>query len=73
MLECAPKLAAIDEEANDQIVQRRCFGKANRAAHETFAPGPHIDVFALDFLCMLLANLMLLWVDMPLVGPHPSV
>jgi len=34
-------------------------------------PGPQIEVFALDFLCMLLANLMLLWVDMPLVGPPP--
>ena len=71
MLGCDPKLVAIDEEANHQIVHRRRFGKANRATHETLDPGPQIDVFALDFLCILLANVMLLWVDMPLVGPPP--
>jgi hypothetical protein len=42
MLECDPKLVAIDEETNDQIVHRRRFGKANRAAHETLDPGPQI-------------------------------
>ena len=71
MLDCDPKLGAIDEETNDQIVHRRRCGKANRAAHETLDPGPQIDVFALDFLRMLLANVMLLWVDIPLVGPPP--
>ena len=30
-----PKLIAIDEEANHQIVHRRRFGKANGATHET--------------------------------------
>ena len=55
-----PKLIAIDEETNDQIVHRRRFGKAHRATHETLDPGPHIDVFALDFLRVLLANVMLL-------------
>ena len=40
MLDCDPKLGAIDEETNDQIVHRRRFGKANRAAHETLDPGP---------------------------------
>jgi len=39
MLECAPKLVVIDEDANDQIVHRHCFGKANRAAHETPCSG----------------------------------
>jgi len=29
MLDCDPKLGAIDEETNDQIVHRRRFGKAN--------------------------------------------
>ncbi len=66
-----PKLIAIDEETNDQIVHRRRFGKANRATHETLDPGPHIDVFALDFLRLLLANVMLLRVDMPLVRSPP--
>jgi len=66
-----PKLIAIDEETNDQIVHRRRCGKANRATHETLDPGPQIDVFALDFLRMLLANVMLLRVDMPLVSPPP--
>ena len=67
-----PKLIAIDEETNDQIVHRRRLGKANRATHETLDPGPQIDVLALDFLRMLLANVMLLWVDMPLVR-SPSI
>jgi hypothetical protein len=66
-----PKLIAIDEETNDQIVHRRRFGKANRATHKTLDPGPQVDVFALDFLRVLLANVMLFWVDMPLVRPLP--
>src|SRR5712691_10348807 len=65
------KLIAIDEEANHQIMHGRRFGKANCATHKTLDPGPQIDVFALDFLRMLLANLMLLWIDIPLVGPPP--
>jgi hypothetical protein len=67
-----PKLIAIDEEANDQIVHRCRFGKAHGATYEPFHPGRQIEVFALDFLCMLLANVMLLWGDMLLVGA-PSV
>ena len=39
VLEGYPKLIAIHEEANHQIVHRRRLGKANRAAHETFDPG----------------------------------
>jgi len=52
-------------------VHRRRFGKANRATHETLDPGPQIDVFALNFLRMLLAHVMLRRVDMPLVRPPP--
>src|SRR5215510_10084327 len=48
------KLIAIDEETNHQIMHGRRFGKANRATHETLDPGPQIDVFALDFLRILL-------------------
>ena len=49
----------------------RCFGKANRAAHETLDLGAQIDVLAFDFLRILLANVMLPWVDVPLVSPPP--
>ena len=46
-------------------------GEAQRAADEPRAPGPQIDVFALDFLRIGLANPMLFGVDVPLVGPPP--
>ena len=73
MLECNPKLIAIDEETNDQFMHGCRFGKTNRAAHKTFDPGPQIAMFALDFLRMLLAYVMLRGGDMPLVRLHPSV
>ena len=72
MLDYHSKLVAIDEEADHQIVHGRRFGKANGAAHEPFNPSPQIDVFTLDFLRILLAHMMLRWVDMPLVGA-PSI
>ena len=53
MSEESPKLIAIDEEADHQIVHRCRFGKANRATHEPLDPGPQIDVFALDCLRVL--------------------
>ena len=43
-------------------------GKAQCATHEPLNPGPEIDVLALDFLRVLLAYVMLFWIDMPLVG-----
>jgi hypothetical protein len=73
VLDCYPKLVAIDEQADHQVVPGRRFGKANATTHETLDPCPQIDVFALDFLRVFLANVMLLWVDVPLVRPHPSV
>jgi len=72
VLDCYPKLVAIDEEANHQIVHGRRFRKAHGTTHETLDPGPQIEVCTLDFLRMLLANVMLRWVDMPLVGA-PSI
>src|SRR6266446_4299099 len=72
VLECAPKLVAIDEEADHQIVHRRCFGKTNRPAYKTFDPSPQVDVFTLDSLRVLLTHVMLRWVDIPLVRP-PSI
>jgi hypothetical protein len=67
-----PKLVAIDKEADHQIVHGRRFGKANGATHEPLDAGAQIDVFALDFLRVLLAHLMLLGIEVPLVGP-PAV
>src|SRR5499427_698879 len=67
-----PKLIAIDEEANHQIVHGDRFGKANGTAHQPFDPGPHVDVLAFDFLRIRLSNVMLRWGDMPLVRP-PSI
>ena len=55
VLDCYPKLVAIDEQPDHQVVHGRRFGKANRATHETFDPCPQIDVFAFDFLHVFLA------------------
>src|SRR5215831_15317648 len=47
-------------------------GETYRATHSSFDPRPQIAVFALDFLRVLLAHLMLLGIEMSLVGP-PAV
>ena len=67
-----PKLIAIDEEANHQIVHSDRFGKAHGATYKPLHLGPQIDVLAFDFLRILLPHRVLLWVDMPLVRP-PSI
>jgi hypothetical protein len=46
-------------------------GKTDCAAHQPFDPGPQIDVFALDFLRIVLAHPMLFGVEVPLVGTPP--
>src|SRR5215467_13202459 len=66
------KLIPIDEQPNHQIVHLFRLGKAQGATHKPLHPGPEIDGLALDFLRVLLTYVMLLWVDMPLIGP-PSV
>ena len=66
------KFIPIDEQPNHQIVHAFRLGKAQRATHQPLDPGPEIDVFALDFLRVLLAYVMLLDSDMPLIGP-PAV
>ena len=58
-LDVSPKLLAIDEETDHQIMHGRCFREANGAAHETLNPGPQIDMFALDDLHVLFADYML--------------
>ena len=47
----------------------RCrFGKAHRVAHETLDSGVQSDARAFDFLRALLADFVLLRVDMALIG-----
>jgi hypothetical protein len=46
-------------------------GKTDGATYQPLDPRPQIDVLALDFLRVVLANLMLLGINMPLVGPPP--
>ena len=66
------KFMPIDEEPNQQIVHAFRLGKAQRATNQPLDPDPEIDVLALDFLRVLLAHLMLLGIDVPLVG-SPAV
>jgi len=65
------KFIAIDEQPNHQVVHLFRLGKAHRTTHSPLHPGPQIDVFALDFLRVLLPHLVLLGLDMPLVGAPP--
>ena len=71
MLDCYPKLIAIDEEPDDEIVHGRRLGKADRATDEPFNPGPQVDVLAFDLLRLGFANRVLLGIDVSLVGPPP--
>ena len=66
------KFIPIDEQPNHQIVHAFRLGKAQRATNQPRNPGPEIAVFALDFLRVLLASVMLLDIAMPLLGP-PAV
>ena len=66
------KFVAIDEESNHEIMHGLRLGEAQRAADQPLDPGPQIDVFAFDLLRVLLAHLMLLSIEMPLVG-SPAV
>ncbi len=69
MSEESPKLIAIDEETNHQIVHGCRLGKANRATYEPLDPSPEIDVFALDGLRVLFTDDVLLRNEMALVCP----
>jgi len=69
MSEGPPKLIAIDEEADHQIVHSYRLGKTNRATYEPLEPSPQIDVFALDGLRVLFTDDVLLRNEMPLVRP----
>jgi hypothetical protein len=67
-----PKLVTIDEKADYQVGHGRRCGKTNATTYETLDPCPQIARLPLDFLRMLLANLMLLWSDVPFVSA-PSI
>src|SRR5262245_38115322 len=67
MSEESPKLIAIEEEADHQIVQGCRFGNANRATYESLDPCPQIHVFARNGLLGLFTDDVLLWDEMPLV------
>src|SRR5262249_30170737 len=67
----SPKFIAIDEQPNDQIVHVVRLGETDRAAYQPLDPGSKINVFALYFLRVVLANPMLCDVDVPLVGTPP--
>ena len=69
MSEGSPKLIAIDEETDHQIMHGCRLGKANRAAYKPLDPSPQIDVFALTGLRVLFTDDVLLRDDMPLVRP----
>ena len=45
-------------------------GETDRAAHQPLDPGPKINVFALNFLGVVLAHLMLVGIDVPLVADY---
>jgi hypothetical protein len=47
MLDCHPKLVAIDEEPDHEIVHSRRLGKADRATDKPFNTRAQIDVFLL--------------------------
>jgi hypothetical protein len=67
----APEFVAIDEQPNDEIVHALRLGKAQRATHSPFDPGPQVDVLTLDCLRVLFPHLMLLGSKMPLIGSPP--
>jgi hypothetical protein len=71
MLDGYPKLVAIDEEPDHEIVHGRRLGKADRATYEPFNPRPQIEVFTVDFLRIGLAHFVLRRVNMALVGTPP--
>ena len=71
MLDCYPKLIAIDEEPDDEIVHGRRLRKAYCATDVSFHPGPQVDVLAFDLLRLGFANRVLLRSAVVLVGPPP--
>ncbi len=70
-LDCHPKFVAIDEKTDHQIVHALGLGKANCATHQALNSGPKIEVFVLNFLCLVLADAMRIGVKMARVRAPP--
>src|SRR5438093_13775108 len=68
MLDGSPKLIAIDEQPNHQVVHTLCLRKTDRPAYQPLDPRAQVDMLALDFLGICLPNRVLLRLHMSLVG-----
>jgi hypothetical protein len=56
MLDGSPKLIAIDEQPNHQIVHMLCLRKADRPAYQPLDPCAQVDVLALNLLGVCLPH-----------------
>jgi hypothetical protein len=72
MSEGSPKLIAIDEQPDDEIVHTFRLGETDRPTYQPLDPRTQVDVLTLDLLRVFLSNRVLLCRHMPLVGP-PTV
>src|SRR5207249_6058353 len=72
MLDESPKLIAIDEKTNHQVVHMLCLGKADGPAYQPLDPCAQVDMLALDLLRVCLPHRMRLCLHMPLIG-SPAV
>src|SRR5262245_25096691 len=68
MSDGAPKLLAIDDVPNHQVVPTLCLSKTDRPAYQALYPHAQVDVHALDLLRICLPICVLLCLHMPLVG-----
>ena len=71
MSDGSPKLIAIDEQPNHQVMHMLCLRKTDRPAYQPLDPRAQVNMLALDFLSMCLPNRVLLRLHMSLVGPPP--
>jgi hypothetical protein len=67
-LDPQPKVVAIDEQANDNIVPLNRFGEADRPAPQPFDPRSQRQVFTFDVLGVTLTWLVLTLIHMSPVG-----
>src|SRR5215470_10170 len=68
----SPTFIAMDAQPKDQIVPMVRLREPDRAAHQPRDPGPQRQVCARHFLGVILANPLLVGVEVPLVSP-PSI
>src|SRR4051812_45262903 len=67
-LHCQAKLVAVDEQADNNIVQLDRFGKADRLAHQPLETRAQGEMFTLDLLRVVFARAVDCGSEMPLVG-----